>query len=314
MAGSQAQRLGLSNTASSSKLKLFSLLGLMVTIWSLNFVFAKVALEEIPPLALPALRTSIAAICTVLLLLFQRRGAGVHACAQVGEPTPLSSDLPRLVLSATCGITLNQFFYAISVKNTSIAHSSLIMALTPLAALLIAVATRDEHVTFAKFGGMFVALAGVVLLQLTKAGGGTAGVLGDLAAVTCALSFGAYSVVGKPLSEKYDALTLNAWSNVISAACLIPIALIPGIPFSRLSAGAWLGVLYMGVMGSTVAYVIYAYALKYMRSSHVAMYAYIQPILATFFALLFLKEPITWPMCAAGMLILLGVWIAGRSK
>jgi drug/metabolite transporter (DMT)-like permease len=280
----------------------------MVTIWSLNFVFAKVALEEIPPLALPALRTSIAAVCAAILLAFERRREPREGLGIARE------SWPRLVLAATCGITLNQFFYAISVKNTSIAHSSLIMALTPLAALLIAVVARHEQATFANFGGMFVALAGVVLLQLAKADGGAAGLLGDLAAVACALSFGAYSVVGKPLSEKYDALTLNAWSNVIAAACLIPIALIPGIPFSRLTAGAWLGVLYMGVMGSTVAYVIYAYALKHMRSSHVAMYAYIQPILATFFALLFLREPITWPMCAAGMLILLGVWISGRSK
>jgi len=295
----------------------------MVTIWSLNFVFAKVALEEIPPLALPALRTSVAAICTIAIWVFLRVGfnsRGTSGPLADGEAKasrglkPAPQDFPRLALAATCGITLNQFFYAISVKNTSIAHSSLIMALTPLAALLIAVAIRHEHASLASFGGMAIALAGVVLLQMGKADGGTAGVWGDLAAVACALSFGAYSVVGKPLSEKYDALTLNAWSNVIAAACLIPIALIPGIPFSRLSAAAWLGVLYMGVMGSTVAYVIYAYALKHMRSSHVAMYAYIQPILATFFALLFLREPITWPMCAAGMLILVGVWISGRSK
>jgi drug/metabolite transporter (DMT)-like permease len=276
----------------------------MVIVWSLQFIVAKQALREIPPLPLSALRTALAALCMLpIYLLGARRGSRVRLSAK---------DLPVLVLVATTGITINQIFYALALKYTSVGHSSLIMAVTPLVVLLVAVVSRQEFATGPKILGMIVAFAGVAWLQLSHSQGGAASPLGDISALVCSSSFAISTVAGKNVMDRYGPVAINAFSNSLGAVCLFPFALFSGVQFSAISAGAWWGVLYMGVLGGAAGYLIYFWALAYLPSSRLSMYAYVQPILATLGAFLLLNESITFTMLAAGALVLAGVWISGR--
>ena len=99
---------------------------------------------------------------------------------------------------------------------------------------------------------------------------------------------------------------------MLGAFCLVPFVFLSGLQFSAISAGAWLGVAYMGIAGGAAGYMIYFWALGYLPSSRLSMYAYVQPILATLAAFFVLNEAITLTMLAAGALVLAGVWISGR--
>jgi drug/metabolite transporter (DMT)-like permease len=285
----------------------------MVIVWSLQFLVAKQALREIPPLALSGLRSALAALCLLPIYLVGSRNASrKNAVRRWASQQWKARDIVTLIFVASTGITLNQIFYALALKYTSVGHSSLIMAVTPLVALLIAVATRQELATRAKVLGMFVAFAGVAWLNVSHSQGGIASPLGDLSALTCASLFAFSTVAGKNLMNQYGSLAVTSWSNLLAAVCLFPFTLFPGLPFKAISAAAWWGVVYMGVLGGAVGYLIYFYALAYLPSSRLSMYAYIQPILATLAAFLLLGEPVTPAMLAAGALVLAGVWISGR--
>ena len=274
----------------------------MVVIWSLQFIVAKQALREIPPLALSGMRTALASLC--MLPVYFLGGRGARARWE-------SKDLPVLVLVAITGITINQVFYAMAVKYTSVGHSSLIMAATPLVVLLIAVASRQEPVTGPKVLGMIVAFAGVTWLQVSHSQGGPGSPIGDVSALICASSFAVSTVIGKNVMSRYGAVSIATFTNLLGALCLLPFTFFSKMNISAISAGAWWGVAYMGVLGGAAGYLIYFYALARLPSSRLAMYAYIQPILATLAAFLLLGEPVTMTMLAAGMLVLAGVRISG---
>jgi drug/metabolite transporter (DMT)-like permease len=306
VAGSKAQSVALPPEASSppNTFRLYALVGLMVALWSLTFIVAKLALREIPPLALPGLRFAIATVGMLPLLAWDRRRSA---------PVPMTfRDWTKLALLALLGLTCSQIFYAVALKSTSIAHGSLIMSLTPLTALLTAIFIGQERFAVLKALGMVVAFAGVALLQTGKADTGVATWQGDAAAAICGASFGIFTVLSKPLTERLGSLAMNTYSHVVATLSLVPFTLAAGVEWSKISAGAWWGVVYMGLAGNVVGYLIYGYALERLPSSKLSMYAYVQPVLATVFAFLILSEPVTWTMAAAGALILAGVWIAGR--
>lgn len=303
MAGSQASRTGqsvaTSPASSPSLFRIYSLVGIMVLIWSLNFIVAKEALREIPPLVLAFLRTALAAAFMLPLhLASARRGWA-------------AKDLPVLALVATTGITVNQIFYALALRYTSVGHGSVIMATTPLVVLLIVVLSRQERGSWSKVGGMIVAFGGVAWLQMSHAEAGSASLLGDMSALTCASSFAISTVLGKNVMDRYGAISVTTFSNVLGTVCLLPVAFFPRFDFSAVSSAAWWGVVYMGALAGAAGTFIYFYALAYLPSSRLSMYAYIQPILATLAAFLILSEPVTATMLVAGALVLAGVWISG---
>jgi drug/metabolite transporter (DMT)-like permease len=295
---------GLAPAVAPSLVRIYALVGVMVVVWSLQFIVAKSALREIPPLVLSGLRTALASVCLAPVYFMAARSA---------PPVRWTAkDFLVLTMVATTGITLNQVFYSLALKYTSVGHSSLIMSVTPLVVLLIAVASRQERATGAKVLGMIVAFAGVAWLQLSHSEGGAASPLGDISALTCASLFAVSTVVGKNVMDRYGAIAVTTFSNVMASICLFPFVYFSGLRWTAISAAAWWGVLYMGVLGGAVGYLIYFYALAYLPSSRLSMYAYIQPVLATLAAFLILNEPVTAAMLSAGALVLAGVWVSGR--
>jgi drug/metabolite transporter (DMT)-like permease len=276
----------------------------MVVVWSMQFIVAKSALREIPPLVLSGLRTALASVCLApVYFLAVRRGP---------QAKWTMKDFLVLAMVATTGITLNMVFYSLALKYTSVGHSSLIMAVTPLVVLLIAVASRQERATGPKVLGMVVAFAGVAWLQISHSEGGASSPLGDISALTCASLFAVSTVIGKNVMDRYGSIAVATFSNVLASICLLPFAFYSDLRWSSISASAWWGVLYMGVLGGAVGYLIYFYALAYLPSSRLSMYAYIQPVLATLAAFLILSEPVTAAMLGAGALVFAGVWVSGR--
>jgi drug/metabolite transporter (DMT)-like permease len=68
----------------------------------------------------------------------------------------------------------------------------------------------------------------------------------------------------------------------------------------------------MAVSGSVIAYALYAFALRGLTASKVGAFAYLQPILVAFLAELFADEHITGSDVLGRVLVLVGVYLAGR--
>jgi drug/metabolite transporter (DMT)-like permease len=284
------------------------LIGLMVLFWAMNFLIGKVALREFPDTLLAGLRVSLAGALISPVYAFRSRKAPAS-----GEWR--RDELPALIFLGFVGVALNQLCFIMGLHRTSVAHASLLMGMTPVMVLLIAAVIGQERITTKKVVGLAISLAGVAVLNHapSKASGATP--LGDLFIFLAATTFALFTVFGKRTTVRHGSVTVNTFAYVGGAMILSPVTIWQAsrFAFSGLSAAAWASLLYMALFPSLICYLIYYYALTYIRASRISAFSYLQPLLATTLAALILKEPVTSGLVAGGALVLAGVYVVERA-
>jgi len=293
------------NTAKPSNFRLYSLISLMVFFWSLNFIIAKVALREFPPLLLSCLRTSAAAAFITPLYYWRSRKRATTWTRQ---------DVPALLLLGIFGVALNQVFFVAGISRTSVGHSALMIGLTPVMVLVIAAAAGMERITGRKLLGMTIAVLGVAVLHLSPAKTAGASFAGDVWVLLAALAFAVFTVGGKGVAKRHDSLTVNTFAYLGGALALAPLTVYHGwgFPYASLSWQAWVALVYMAAFSSVLCYMIFYYALTHIPASRVSAFSYLQPLLATLMAAPLLGENISGGLAAGGALILAGVYLTER--
>jgi drug/metabolite transporter (DMT)-like permease len=290
-----------------SHAQLYWLIAAMVLFWSANYTIGKVALREFPPLLAGGLRIAMAAAFIAPAYL-----------AQKGPASWAKRDIPFLLFLGLIGIMMNQLFFVIGLSLTSVVHSSLIIGMTPIFVLLFAAAIKQERITPRKASGMLIALGGIAILNAlppeTGAHGARATVAGDLFVALASIAFALYTVLGKKISLRHSAVTVNTFGYVGGALALAPVILWEGrgFSFARVSLAAWSSVVYMALFSSVISYLIYYYALGKISASRVSAFNYLQPVVATLLAVVTLGERVTLPVVAGGAVIFSGVYLTER--
>ncbi len=279
----------------------------MVLCWSGNFIAAKVVFQEIPSLLAMVLRTFVSAAVIVPIYFSQRARPAV---------TRDRREIGILIALGLFGIVMNQFFWTMGVARTTVVHAAMIMATTPIWALLMACGAGLERMTPAKIGGMAIALAGVGILQLSKPQqiSHPPTLLGDFLMLLCALTFAAMTAFGKRYKPQSGPIAVNAAGFLCGSAVLAPVLWFAGrgFDFMKVTPAAWAGLFYMGAISSVTGYLIYYYALTRMAASRIAAIQYLQPVFATMMAIAFLGETLTGTAVAAGGVIFAGVYMTER--
>jgi drug/metabolite transporter (DMT)-like permease len=202
----------------SSHTLLYLLILVMVLLWSANYIVVKVALRDFPPLLLCGLRVSIAGLFMIPAYLWQ---GGTDAWGK--------RDLPVLLYLGLFGMTLNQLFFLVGLSRTSVVHSVLIIAMTPIFVLLIATLMKQERITAPKAAGMLIALTGVAILHalpsVNTAPAARPSLLGDLFIFGAALTFSWFTVMGKSITLRHSGITVTTFGYVGGALALAPMTI-----------------------------------------------------------------------------------------
>jgi len=164
--------------------------------------------------------------------------------------------------------------------------------------------------------GILVGFAGMTLLvsgRGTQPPGSPAAWHGALM-----LSFATISWVGGSFYSKHRPHAASPWMNAAlqmlwGGIVLILIASFSGewtrLHWGRVSVQSWSALLYLIVFGSLIAFSAYVWLLKVSKPSHVATYAYVNPIIALFLGRIFLGEWLSARVLLAAAVILAGVVI-----
>lgn len=290
-----------------SAIRLYSLLSLMVLLWAVNFVIARVALQEFPSLLAASLRACFAALFLVGVYFWQSRKAGLAKWER--------GDLPMLVLLGILGVTLNQVLFLMGLVRTNTAHAAVMIGLTPLMVLLLGAFTGLEALSLKKILGIGVALCGIAVLQSSRTSSGTpATMLGDLLILGAALAFALFVVLGKRITARHGGLTVNTLAYVSGGVFLLPVIFwhFSWFDFGQVSWKAWSAVVYMSVFPSAICYLIFYWALTHIPASRVSNFGYLQPLLATVLGVTLLGDPVSSTLVAGGSLVLTGVFLTER--
>jgi len=283
-----------------AKHRLYWLMLLVTVLWSFNFITSKVALRQWPPVLLTGCRTILALIICLPLYWRER---------------PFDWTWPlffRYLGLGSLGMALNQIFFAMGVKQTSVAHGALIVGMTPILVYFLSAAIGQEPFRPKKLAGMATALTGIGVLQIHK--GGQASFLGDCFVLLGCMSFTVFTVFSKPLSGRLS-ITGTVTLNYLGATILLlPATVGVGVHFrwADLLPVSWLCLLFMAAVPSVLCFFLYYRVLRGLSASRLSAFAYLQPLLASTMAIPLLGEALTWNLMGGGLLILLGVWLTEK--
>ena len=120
----------------------------------------------------------------------------------------------------------------------------------------------------------------------------------------------------KGVANSYDSLTLNMLVFVLGTIFLVPFCAGPvyATHWNQVPLEAWLGLGYMVIFGSFVAYLIYGFALERLSASSVAAFAYLQPLMAALLGIWLLGEKLSAAAVIGGIVILLGVHLTENAR
>lgn len=303
-----------------SRLAISASIALLVIVWAVNFIAAKIGLFYLPPMAMASFRVVLAGVFVVPIYFFCSRLPTFAEAASFRRRGFTARDLWTFFYLGFFGVTMNQMCFTIGLYFTRVSHAAVIVGLGPIYILVLAVLSGMERATGHKIIGMFIALIGVAVLASENGiSMHSASIEGDAITMAGSIGFAIYAVLGKRVAGKYDTLTMTAFNHLAGALIVFPLAIYEAKTLFvahrwHLSWRAWAAVLYMAIFSSALAYVFYFWLLRYLEASQLSAFTYLLPVLATILGILWLGEQGSWRQILGGILALGGVyWIeSGR--
>jgi drug/metabolite transporter (DMT)-like permease len=275
----------------------FVLLGL---IWGSSFAWIKVAVEEIPPASLVALRMGLGAVGMLALLAYIR----------VPMPRGAREWLPLFVLGAV-NAAIPIFLISWGEQFVDSGTAAVLNSLTPIFSLLIAgVALRVEPVTALRVGGLLLGFLGAVLLASRELDlrADASGLIGAGAVVLAAFSYAVGASYARHRIRSTHRYVVAAGTLVFAAFDTAVLALITdGGVILPTQPDTILAVAWLGVLGSFVAYVCFFFLIEHLGATVAAMVTFMFPVVGVALGVLLLGERMDVRLILGTGLVLMGI-------
>ncbi len=278
----------------------WALLLVLSLLWGGSFFFVGVAVAELPPLTIVALRVALAALglwCVLLVL---------------GLKPPREA---RVWLAFLCMGTINNVipFSLIVWGQTQIASglASILNATTPLFTVVVATCLlTDERATPLKVAGVTIGFLGVVVMIGLPASTTATPWLPQVAILGAALSYAFGGVYGRRFKTLGVHPIMTATGQVTaSGLIMLPLALTLEGSEALTTAGAasWGAILGLALFSTSLAYIIYFRLLATAGATNLLLVTLLVPASAILLGVMFLNESITLKQLAGLGLIALGL-------
>ena len=287
------QRMSARNRAESIKLALA--FAAIYLVWGSTYLAIRYAVETIPPLVTAGIRHSIAG---AIMLAW--------ACARGYRPKREHW---------IAGIVIGALFFLVGHGTLHWAEqyvgsglAALLIATEPMFILVLAWSMGQQKISRLSALGLGLGVVGVAVLtgvELTVKG---SSLLGLLAVLLGSLAWSTGVVISPKVKLPADALGRTALPTICGAVMLLAAAGISGefhsVHWTSISLKSILGLAYLIVFGSIVAFTAYTWLLQRCPPALVATHTYANPVVAVLLGWLFASEPLTIRVALASVAIL----------
>jgi drug/metabolite transporter (DMT)-like permease len=310
MAQARAAAFGAAQRIATTRAGAWAMLIIGNAIFAGSYAAGKIALRDLSPIMLNALRFSIASLFLVPIVIAGRR--------RLRFPLRM---LPRFAMLVLMGFVVNKFFEYVGLNLTTASDTALLISTESIFTALLSWLILRERFSRATVLALAVGFAGVYLIieqgfvpHLDGSGSTSLRILGDLLVILSLVFESGYTVAGKSLLDRYPPLLITASSILGSLIFWLPAGgeEVIRLGWPHLPLAGWLSVLYMAIAVTVVGYFLWFQALTQVDASSAAPFLFIQPLLGAVIAILLLGEQLTWATIAGGALILISVYIVSR--
>ncbi len=220
-----------------------------------------------------------------------------------------------IMLAAGIAFAGDLAFWHWSIQYTSVANSTLLANLASIFVTLAAWVLWKQRPSATFLAGLAAALAGVALLVRASLGISPTALLGDGLGVVTAMFYAWYLLSVKGLRDRGAAtLQLMAVTTTLTAAILLPVALVSGEALLPGTATGWLTLLGLAWISHAGGQGLIAYALAHLPAGFSSVGLLFQPVMAALFAWVLLGEPLSALQVAGGLVVLGGIALARRGS
>ena len=286
-------------------------LSLVAIIWGGTFVAGRYISSDTPPMLSASLRFMLAGATLTLFLIFSRK-----MFIKINR-----SQLVKILGLGFCGIYTYNLFFFYGLHYTTASRASLIVALNPAVMALFSFLFYREKLTITKTSGIGLCLMGAAAVIFSKSPNTflaeNSDWRGDALIFGCVLSWVIYSVFCKTIVNEIGSLHTVTYSIWAGAAMLTATATATGqfnfASVSALSTGDFFSLLYLGAIGSALAYIWYYQGIQTIGATRSGVFIALNPLTAVLLGALLLGEQLTSPMLIGGALIITGILICNRA-
>lgn len=271
----------------------------VVLIWTTTPLAVKWSTEGVGFLFGVSSRMTLAVIITVTLSMVLGKGLPWHRAAR------------RTYVAAGLGMysaMLSLYWGAQFIPSGWI---SVIFGTSPIiTSVLAAFLLGERSLNANRLGGLIIGLGGLCLIFANGLGNGLQSFYGALAVLLAALCYSASLVWVKRINAHIDTLAMVAGSLLIA----VPLYLLTWIVID----GAWpalipnrtgVAIIYLGVIGSVIGFMLFYYVLRHMEATRTALITLITPVTSLSLGHLLNSEPLTSQIIGGTALVITGLLI-----
>jgi drug/metabolite transporter (DMT)-like permease len=275
----------------------------MMAVWGCNFAVTKYILAHMGVGSFLFLRFLVMLALGAALLLFVYR-------RHLAQALPRREDIARFAAAGIVGHTLHVGVVMWGMDLSTAFSSSLVLTSSPLFTLLILAAMGAERLHARQVAGTLVAFAGIALFLSDKFTRGLAQAgFGDLALLAASGLFSLYTIISKPLVDRYGPLMLLCWTLFFGAPPLLLICLPAFIatPLAGQPAALWPALAWAVLISSFLGWLVWVWVNAVRGIARSAPLQYVMPPIAGVVAWLTLDEHFTWLKIGAAVIAIAGV-------
>ena len=281
-------------------------------VWGGTFTSAKMLGDQLDPVISAFLRFLLASIVLLGFLYFQEKRL----------PKVTLKQLIGLIGMGLTGIALYNLFFFYGLQEAEASRGSLITATNPLLTALGAAFIFKERFTWIRVLGFILCVFGAVLIisrgdfaLMFQQGIG----LGDMVFLACALSWAAYTLVGRLVSGNLSSLLVITYASCIGTIILFFVALMLREKelfsiASDLTLSASLHLSFLAILATVIGFVWFQDGVKVLGAGKAAVFIYFMPVSAVFWAYLILDEKLTLVLLLGAVLVISGIYLVNKKK
>jgi drug/metabolite transporter (DMT)-like permease len=276
---------------------------LLVLFWGSAFAVVKVGLGYSPPLLFAGLRTLIGGLAMVLAAFLWGGSANLHR------------DWPVFLLLALFNVVLFIGFQTYAIVYLPSGSAAVLVYLQPILVGLLAWPILGETLTVAKITGLLLGFSGIVAVSAGSFSG-AASALSPLGVTLGAVSALCWAL-GTVFFKKYEARVSTLWAVAVPFVAGGAVLTAFGLSVEEWGEITWntpfvASILYSGLVGISLAWVIWFALVRAGEASRVASYIFVVPLTAVLIGVLFLDEPLGYTLLIGAAFVVSGIYLVNR--
>ena len=276
---------------------------LLVLFWGSSFAVVKVGLGYSPPILFAGLRALIGGMAMVLAAVLWGGNPNLHR------------DWPVFLLLALSNVVLFVGLQTYAVVYLPSGSAAVLVYLQPILVGLLAWPILGETLTAAKVSGLLLGFSGIVAVSA----GSITGVADALSPLGVVLGAGSafFWALGTVYFKKYEARVSTLWAVALPFLAGGVVLTVFGLSIESWGRVSWEGpfvasMLYSGLVGISLAWMIWFALVRAGEASRVAAYIFAVPLTAVLIGVVFLDEPLGYTLLVGAALVVSGIYLVNR--